>query len=313
MKATTIVEHSKTEGTDSLTKAYVEIFAKKSDILMALPYKNVTGGAYPYVIEDEAGGIAFRGINEAYTPDIGVENPQVEQLTVAGGDLDVDMALLKMQGNSRRAREEMKKLKRIARNVTDAILGGDSSSNHREFDGIQRRLRGNQVIDNANGAAGGAPLSLMALDDMISRVSGANYLIMNRRFRDVHFNALRRNQSLTGNLDMYKSEHLGVPVMMYNKIPMLVGYEAGPEGFILPFEEVAAGGGAAETASIYAVRLEDGYVCGLQNGPIDVRDLGEIDEKPVKRSRMEWLSGLVIEHPFAAARLSGITDAPIVA
>ena len=313
MQAMTIVEHSKTEGTDKLTQAYVEIFADKSDILMALPYKNVSGGAYPYTVEDEAGGIAFRGINESYTPSTGVENPQVEQLKIAGGDIDVDAAILKTQGMSRRAREEKKKIKHLARNITDAILGGDTSSNAREFDGIQRRLRGDQVLDNSNGAAGGAPLSLMALDDMISRVSGANYLIMNRKFRDVHFNALRRNQSLTGNLDMYKSEHLGVPVMMYNKIPMLVGYEAGPEGFILPFEEVAAGGGAAQTASIYAVRFEDGYMCGLQDSPIDVRDLGEIDDAPVYRTRMEWISGLAIEHPFAAARLTGITDEPIVA
>lgn len=312
MQAMTIIEHSKTEGTSDLTRSYVEIFAQQSDIMAALPYKNVVGGAYPYTIEDASGGIAFRGINESYTPDIGVENPQVEALHIAGGDLDVDMALLKMQGESRRAREEAKKLKRMARAVTNSILGGDNASNPREFDGIQNRLRNRQVIDNSAGAAGGAPLSLSALDDAISQVSGANYLIMNRRFRDVHFTALRRNQSLMGNVE-YMTNELGKQIMMYNGIPFLVGYEVGPEGMILPFEEVAAGGGAAQTSSIYAVNFNDGYICGLQNGAIDTRDLGELDDKPVKRTRMEWINGLCIENPYSACRLSGITDAPIVA
>jgi len=312
MKAMTIVEHSKTEGTSALTRAYVEIFAKQSDIIAALPYKNVNGGAYPYTIEDEGGGIAFRGINESYTPDIGVENPQVESLFIAGGDMDVDMFLLKTQGGGRRAREEMKKLKRLSRNVTNAILSGDNSTNVREFDGLQRRLRGDQLVDNSAGAAGGAPLSLMALDDLCSRVSGVTHLIMNRRFRDVHFSALRRNQSLTGNIEQSIDE-LGKPVMMYNGIPMLVGYEVGPEDRILPFTEVAPGGGAAETSSIYAVNFSDGYVCGLQDSPIMTRDLGELEDKPAKRTRMEWYNGMCIENPYSAGRLQGISDAPIIA
>lgn len=312
MKAMTIVEHSKTEGTSDLNKAYVEIFAKKSDILMAMPYKDVVGGAYRYTVEDAGGKIAFRGLNEAYTPDMGVENPLMEALYIAGGDMDVDCALLKMQGNGRRAKEEMKKLKALARGVTDAILYGDTSSNAREYDGLARRLRGDQVLDNSDGAVGGAALSLTKIDELLSRVDGATHLIMNRKFRDVHFTALRRNQSLMGNIE-YMTGELGMPIMTYNRIPMLVGYEVGPEAGILPFNEMAAGGGAAQTSSIYAVRLEDGYVCGLQDSAISVRDLGEIDERPVKRTRMEWLNGMCIENPYSAGRLTGIADAPIVA
>jgi len=33
-------------------------------------------------------------------------------------------------------------------------------------------------------------------------------------------------------------------------------------------------------------------VCGLQNGTIDVRDLGEQQVKPVYRTRLEWFVGL---------------------
>ena len=43
------------------------------------------------------------------------------------------------------------------------------------------------------------------------------------------------------------------------------------------------------------------------------RDLGELESKPVFRTRVEWFSGLTCYHGRAAARLGGIKDAPVVA
>lgn len=309
MPAMTIVEHSK--GSDPLTQAYVEIFASKSDVLAAFPFKNISGGAYPYIVEDEGGGIAFRGINESYTASIGVENPQVESLKISGGDMDVDIALLKMQGEARRAREETKKIKALARGFTDALLSGDSSTDPREFDGLQKRLTGAQVISNS-GASGGAALSLAKLDEMIAQVNNPTHLIMNKKFRDVHFKALMRNQTLMGNVEMRKND-VGKLLPYYNDLPMLIGYETGPETGILPFSEAYTGGGTANGSSIYCVSFMDGHACGIQDSPIDVRDLGELDTAPKKRTRVEWLAAMVVENPYSGARLRDIKDAAIVA
>ena len=41
---------------------------------------------------------------------------------------------------------------------------------------------------------------------------------------------------------------------------------------------------------------------GPSRDPIDP-DLGELDTKPVLRTRVEWYSALVVKHPKAAARL----------
>ncbi len=307
--AMTLIEHSK--NASPLTQAVTDIYAQSSDILMALPFKNVVGGAYKYSIEDAGGGIAFRGINESYTPSTGVENPQVETLSIAGGDADVDMFLLATQGEGRRAREENKKIKSLSRGITDAILAGDSSTDPREFDGLQRRLTGDQVLANS-AAAGGAALSLAALDDLIERVTEPTHLIMNKRFRDVHFKGLLRNQTLQGNVDIQKDD-LGRPVVLYNGLPFLIGYETGPEARILPFTEVGSGGGGAVTSSIYCVSMKDGHMCGIQDSAIATRDLGELETKPAKRTRIEWYPGIVIENPYSASRLTSITDASIVA
>lgn len=309
----TLEEYAKTDGLTDLQRGVVEIFADSSDILRAIPYQSITGGAYRYVLESTLPGIAFRGVNETFTPDASVENPLVESLFTAGGEVDVDNFLLRVHGSERRAREEARKIKKMAREVTDVILTGDNTTQPREFDGLQRRVAGSatQLIHNAAGS-GGAALSLTKLDELIAQVVDPTHLIMNRRFRDVHFTALMRNQTLMGNVNLTKDD-LGRPVMTYNGIPMLVGYEVGPDANILPFTEVAIGGGGAVTSSIYCVSFKEGHCWGIQSGPMIVKDLGELDDKPAHRTRVEWDPGLVVEHPWAIGRLTSITDAAIAA
>lgn len=305
----TLNEYAK--GADKKTKAVTELFSDTSDILAAMPFENIEGGVYKYILEDTLSGIAFRGINETYTPDIGIENPQAESLFITGGECDVDSFLLRTEGDGRRGREEAKKVKQMARSVTDAILYGDNSSNPREFDGLQRRITGKQLFHNNTGSGGG-PLSLTKLDEMIAAVVEPTHLIVNRKFRDVHFTALMRNQALLGNVNLTKDD-LGRPIMRYGGLPMLVGYEVGPDASILPFDELGVGGGGPETCSVYCVSFREGHVWGIQSEPIIVKDLGTLDTKPAKRTRVEWDVGMVVENPFAASRLTSITDAPIVA
>jgi hypothetical protein len=134
---------------------------------------------------------------------------------------------------------------------------------------------------------------------------------MNRDMR-TKFNAAIRNQSLSGNMRLSK-DTFGNPQMTYNNLPILVGYEAGPDAKILPFTEVATGGGGAVTSSIYVTSFKDGNVCGIQLAPPRVQDLGELQTAPVKRTRVEWYCGMVIENPYAATRLTSVTNAAIVA
>jgi hypothetical protein len=67
------------------------------------------------------------------------------------------------------------------------------------------------------------------------------------------------------------------------------------------------------TSSLYVVSFGEGNVCGIQLAPPRVADLGEIQASPVKRVRVEWYNGMVLENPYAASRLSSITNAAIVA
>jgi hypothetical protein len=61
------------------------------------------------------------------------------------------------------------------------------------------------------------------------------------------------------------------------------------------------------------VSLGDGRLTGIQNGDMDVRDLGELQSAPLYRTRVEWYSGMAMYHGRAAARLQYIGDLAIVA
>ena len=82
---------------------------------------------------------------------------------------------------------------------------------------------------------------------------------------------------------------------------------------ILDFNETGSGGSTATATSLYVVSLGESMLTGLQNGIMEVDDLGEIDAKPVLRTRVEWLVGMAALHGRCAARLRGISNAAVVA
>jgi hypothetical protein len=53
----------------------------------------------------------------------------------------------------------------------------------------------------------------------------------------------------------------------------------------------------------------DGGVTGLWNGGVQVRDLGEVTDKPVYRTRIELYGGVALFSGMAAARLQGVLNA----
>jgi len=310
--ALTIVEAAKLNPGDVLRQTIVEMYARNSDILRTLPFDGIAGNALKYNREDTLPGVGFRGVNEAFPESVGVLNPITESLAIAGGDLDVDRFIVQTMGANQRAVQEGMKVKALAHRWTLAFIKGDSSADPREFDGLQRRIpAGSSQLIDAGATSGGDALSLFKLDTLISRVDNPNYLIMNKTMA-MRLAQAARNTSVGGFITWDPSE-FGTRVMAYNGIPILQVEEDNTGTAILPFSEANPGGGTAASTSIYAVSFGDGGLIGIQNGTVDTRDLGELETKPVLRTRVEWYAGIAIWSGKAVARLRGIKDAAIVA
>ena len=311
--ALTLLEASKLNDGDVKREAIIQMFAENSDILRVMPFDDIQGGSLSYNVEGALPGVAFRGFNESYTESVGIINPQTEVLRIAGGDLDVDKALVKTRGENVRATHEAMKVKAMSLYLAGKIINGDSSSEPREFDGLRVRITGDQLVahDGTQGAASttNGALSLTALDKAIDNVDDPNYLIMSKAMRRRLTNAAR-DTSVGGDIT-YVMDEFGRRVTMYNELPILIADYDDTGTRIIDFNEAGPNAGSTST-SIYVVSFGDGMATGLQNGAMEVVDLGEIDSKPVFRTRVEWLVGMAIMHGRSMARVWGITDVAVV-
>ena len=306
--ALTLFEASKMADADVKRGAIIEMFAANSDVLRALSFEDITGGSYSYDVESALPGVGFRGINEGYDESVGVINPQVEVLRILGGDLDVDRSLLKTHGADIRTRQEKMKVKALSLYFTDRIMNGDTASNARQFDGLRVRVGGPQLFPALGSApAANSPLSIEQLDAAIDAVDEANALVMNKDMRRKIRKAARQGKG--GEITVGKDE-FGFTVNAYNGLPMLIAEYNHLGQRIIDFNEAGPAGGTVCT-SIYVAAFSDGYILGLQNGGMDVEDLGQLQSKPVLRTRLEWIVGMAVLHPRALARIWGITKADV--
>jgi hypothetical protein len=307
--ALTLIESAKLHSGDVVRAAAIEIYAGSSDILRVLPFEGIAGNALKYNREETLPGVGFRGVNEAYTESTGVLNPITETLAIAGGDLDVDKFILKTMGQDQRSVQEAMKIKALGLCWTKKFLKGDQTSDPREFDGLQARIIGGQLI-NQGSTAGGDVLTLAKMDELVDQVENPTHLIMNKTMKR-RFIAAARSSSVGGYITFDK-DAMGVPVMSYAGLPILTVDLDETGTAILPFTEAAASG-TAQCTSLYCVSLGDGKLMGLKNGEMEVSDLGELQTKPALRTRLEWYAGMAIFHGRAAARLRYVKDGAITA
>lgn len=307
--ALTLVEAAKLETGDAYRSAVIELYAGSSSVLANLPFNTIAGNALKYNREAALPGVGFRGVNEGYTASTGVLNPMTEALVIAGGDLDVDKFIVDTMGASQRSTHEAMKIRSLSLAWTAKFIKGDTSSDPREFDGLQVRVTGAQKIQ-AGSTANGTALSLAKLDEAIDQTLNPTHLLMNKAMVRRLTTAARTYT--VGGFITYDVDAFGRRITRYNDLPILTVDLDNTGTAILPFEEAATSGTSTAT-SIYVLSMGEDGLMGLQNGGISVRDMGELQTAPVFRTRVEWYNGIAIFNGRAVTRLWSIADAAVVA
>lgn len=281
----------------------------EGELMGIIPFQDVEGEGVFYDKEVELPAVGFRGVNESLDATYGVLNPEAERLKIMGAEIDVDTSIIDMRGPQVIADQVQMKARSMRLTFEDNFINGDESANPRAFDGLKRRINvGSSQANNMNGA-----LSLFALDELISAVDafgGAKVLIMNERLKN-RLSAASRTTSVGGFIN-YGLDQFGRKVQMYGDIPIITVKTNAQNQQILPFTE------ASSSTSIYCVAFGDLLTTGLQGRVrgqfgVSVRQLGEVPDAPVDRTRLEWYCSLAIYNGRSAARLYGITDAAVVA
>jgi hypothetical protein len=304
----TQLEAAKTERDPARLAVIREL--TEDDLLRVVPFQNVEGEGVFYDKEEEYPSIQFRGLNEGYETSYGVLNPQSERLKIMGGDCDVDTAIIDMRGPDTVAQQVQMYVRSIRMNFADYFVNGDETTDIRSFDGLKRRIpASSSQANNMNG-----PLSLFALDEAISAadaMGGSKVLLMNERMKN-RLTQASRNTNVGGYITATLDE-FGREVLRYNGLPIVTVKTNAKNQAIMPFGE---DGGS--TTSIYCVAFGDLLTTGLQGRArgqfgISVRAMGEVQDNPVDRTRIEWYCGMAIYNGRSVSRLYGITDAAAVA
>jgi hypothetical protein len=309
----TLAEAAKLER-DPLRQGVLETFEQETSFMSLVPFFDIEGSAYTYNEEDTLPGVEYRAVNSAYAESTGTVNPQSESIVIAGGEADVDTFIVKTQGrlNDQRAIQERLKVKAMGYQFQDGFINGDVAVDANAFDGLKKRLVGDQVITPTGNGINvlGADdedrhLFLDQLDQLLGAVPGLSgrngVLIMNSRIRQLIASSARRLTIFTTTLD-----NLGNEIQRYRGIRMVDPGEDALGNDIVPQTE-PDGADVENTSSIYAVKFgrtpDDRGVTGLTNGGMQVEDLGKLQSKPAWRTRIEFFHGLGVFSGRAAARL----------
>lgn len=280
--------------TDLLLQGVVETLIEDSPVLQVLPFETVQGSSLRYAMEVSPGTAAFYPVNGTWSEGTATFATRTATLAILGGDADVDNFLQRTMGDQtdQRATQIAMKAKAIRRAFETAFVTGDAAVDPLSFDGVRKLVPASQTLDaGANGAA----LTLAMLDQLLDLVRGGkpDLLLMSRRTR-------RKLKSLMQASTHYieSGDQFGRRVLMYDGIPVV-------HSDFVPDDE-ALGSGTA-LSSIYALTFGFGDALGgLQNGGVEVVDVGQLETKDATRTRLRWYVGLALFRDNACARLRGI-------
>ncbi|WP_153979258.1 major capsid protein [Paenibacillus xylanilyticus] len=305
--ALTLLESAKLSQ-DTLQQGVIETFVQNAPVLQYLPFMEIQGNAYAYNREASLPGVAFRGVNEGYVESTGAVNQLTESLSIMGGDADVDKFIQRTRSNvnDQRAIQTALKTKAAAFKFQDTFFNGDIATDSKSFDGLKKRLTGSQVITAATnglniGDEGNYDLFLEALESLLYQTRGrADALYMDSKTK-IRLSTIARKLGFHEN----SVDAFGKPVIAFNGVPIFDAGDNAAGGKVIGHNETT--GTATNTTSIYAVKFgADEYTSGLTNGGVQVTDLGEVHDKPVLRTRIEFYTGMALFDGKSAARLSGI-------
>ena len=283
----------------------------EGELLARLPFMNIAGSGLFYSAEQELPSVGFRAVNEGYSQSYGVVDQRAEAVHLFGGDVDVDRSIVDLMGPEARASQVEMKVRSMRLTLEATVINGDSSANPRAFDGLSKRLPPGDAMafdNSANAAVGGAGLNFDRLDELIDSVNAygaGKVLVMSKAMRR-QLNGLARNS--IGGVYQTSTNSFGMTVHRYQDCD-IVTVDRDAQGIeVMGYDE--AGG----TSSIYCCTFGDQGVSGLQ-GPfqgrygISVRDLGEVPDAPVFRTRGDWYVGFAVLQSRAAGRLFNISPA----
>ncbi|MBA7466122.1 hypothetical protein ES707_01297 [subsurface metagenome] len=315
--AWTLAELSKIE-TDVLRKSVMDTLLYEANMLEMVPWETIGTLATTVVRYQNLPSVGFRKVNNPYSESTGTFEQKTENISLCGADIDTDKAIARAKntiGDARAIQQGMM-LKALGYSINDKFINGNPVSNPEEYMGIARRIKRNydagftgQVIASATTNqlphTTDSDVFLDELDKLIYAISAhtPDALLMSSKMLLVIRSVLRRQKLLMTTQDMF-----GRIIDMYGSVKLIaMGVKADQTTEIIPSDGTEFWSDEVKHSSIYAVKFGIGdQLWGIQEYPLEVKDLGEQQSKPVYRTRLDWPVGLADVDPRCMAVLHNL-------
>lgn len=303
-----------------LVQGVIKIMMEESPFLTRLPMVDVGTLSVEVLREGALPPVAWRKIGSAHSSSKGTKPDRVtEQAYSVGNYIDIDIAYL---------RDKAPKLydpkaawidatsRAISRDVADAIINGVPTSTPDKPTGLWYRLK-NELPAAQTISTGGLDLTGALSSDEIHSLFDyfdkaiyqcadhkADAILCNSDFI-MRYNSAARQSGL---LDVTK-DAIGREFTSYKGIPFLdMGYKVNDSDKIIGNAEAADGSALTGSSytSVYFVRFGSEYFTGWQEYPLDVREIGMLEDGVTERTVIDWIMGIAVAHPRSITRIVGL-------
>ena len=289
--ALTLLEAQKHAKTPQELAVVTELAA--GQLMSVLPFRTIEGNGLFWKREESLPDVGFRNYNGALAESYAEVSQQSESLKLFGGDIKVDRAIVDLEGAAAKAYQVQSRVRAMRMAWEALFINGDSNQSPSEFDGLAARIQAGSSQYFANG---GGALDLGKLDEVIDNVDaqgGSKYLVMSKSMRRALSKAARENSQI----EIARNE-FGYQQLVYAGVPVLE--------LDRDHKNVAIMDSTPSAQDLYCVSFGNDHLTGIQNGGVNVRELGESFSQPQLITRVEWYCGLALINGRAAARLAGI-------
>jgi hypothetical protein len=290
-----------------LRASVVEVLAKSSPILDQLSFIPTPSGVYSFDVEASLPTPDFGSINTNPEATKGTDANYKFSCKVMDGKAQIDERLLKIaeavnDPTVNVQRQLAAHMKAIKKRFEVAFFDGDSNSDPRQFNGLNKLL----VYSSGNyqnlisAGTNGATLTVSMLDDLISAVDGGppDVLIVGKAMEREITKLARDNKQITITQDQFGNQY-----QTYGGIPMLQAGKDSSNAEILQFDETQ--GTSSVTGSIYAVRFNtDDGLCGIQQDMPNMLDPQK--DGFLTNLFIYWMCGIALHVPNSCIRLKGV-------
>nr|WP_187119283.1 phage major capsid protein [Clostridium polynesiense] len=257
---------------------------RESKVLEHIPFKEVRALVYRQNLNTLLPKVDFRDLYTGYNSDFVEFETEVFELEPCGADADVDLVLVYGQ-NITDLRSEVTTIKAeaVASTVEEAFFNGNGIGHIPKglLTLLMEGKKGTAITGSLSGNKVDVERDMDLLYQLIDGVhGGAEFLYMNKATRR-KLNFVFHNMGYNIVVD---SNKFGQPVTKFNGVEIALT-EHLKDGVIV------------------AVRYGVKYIEGLTNGGLSIRDLGELDSKPVLRTRIDFTFGVKVGHPRSFAVL----------